>query len=98
MSFSNLTKYKARFRQWGACARCGQPLDGMEEFAHALYPQSQGGPESENNCVMLCGQCQNEAHNDPNSQSCMAPPLSYFPNAKMYGGHMQAPAGASRRR
>ena len=98
MSFSNLTKYKARFRQWGACARCDKPLDSGEEFAHALFPQSQGGPEDESNCVMLCAKCQNEAHDDPNSQSAMAPPLGYFPYANLYGGHAPAQAGAPRRR
>ena len=96
MSFSYLTKYKARFRQWGKCARCGQFLEGVEEFAHALFPQSQGGPEKEDNCVMLCPRCQNKAENDPNSQSCMTPPLGYFPYANIFASHKQSQARVSR--
>lgn len=97
MSFSNLTLYQARFRQWGKCARCGKSLDNYEEFPHALYPQSQGGPEKEENCVLLCRGCYQEAENDSNSQSCMTPPLSYFPFANIYGGHATG-GGVSRRR
>jgi len=97
MSFNPLTKNQIRLRQWGKCARCGESLHDTEEFAHPLYPQSQGGPEKEENCVMLCPNCQNTAENDPNSQSCMTAPLGYFPFANIFASHKQAQARVSRR-
>ncbi len=98
MSFSNLTKYKARFRQWGKCALCGESLDNIEEFAHHLWPESQGGPDKEDNCVILCGNCHYRVHNDGNYRSCIVAPLSYFPYANIHGGHKPTPSRATRTR
>ena len=96
MSFSVLTINQARFRQRGQCALCGLPLEGATEYPHALFPQNQGGSEKEDNCVLLCHECQHTAQNDPNAQSCMVPPLRYFPYANIFGSHRQTQTRVSR--
>ncbi len=83
MPFSYITTSKARFRQWGRCALCGESLNDTEEFAHHLIPQILGGPDKEKNCVILCGHCHHRSQNDGNFQGQIIAPLSYFPYAKI---------------
>ncbi|MCI0404729.1 MAG: HNH endonuclease [candidate division Zixibacteria bacterium] len=87
MSFSNLTKSQARLRQRGKCAHCGESLNEMEESAHYLLRESSGGPDKEENCVMLCQNCHSIVHNNASFQSCYVAPMAYFPYANIYGSH-----------
>lgn len=98
MSFSNLTKSQARLRQRGKCAHCGESLNETEESAHYLLRENCGGPDREENCVILCQGCHSIVHNNASFQSCYVAPLSHFPYANIYGGQKQAQARTSRTR
>jgi 5-methylcytosine-specific restriction endonuclease McrA len=78
MRFSKSTKDEARFRQYGRCGACGLPLDEMEERAHHIYPNSLGGADEPDNCVILCWQCEQFIHNDGNYRSCIVAQRDYF--------------------
>lgn len=98
MSFSNLTKSQARLRQRGKCAFCGESLNAMEEAAHYLLRENCGGPDKEDNCVILCQDCHSTVHNNASFQSSYISPLSHFPYANIYGGHRQPQVRAARTR
>ena len=98
MSFSNLTKNQARFRQRGKCAHCGQSLNELDESAHYLLRENFGGPDKEENCVILCQGCHSTVHNNASFQSSYLAPLSHFPYANIYGSHPHTQARAARTR
>jgi 5-methylcytosine-specific restriction endonuclease McrA len=82
MRFSEATKEKACLGQWGRCGRCGESLEGKEDFAHPIIPDLLGGRDRADNCVILCGSCQNWMHREGGSRSGIVAPRSYFAFAK----------------
>ncbi|HXF49092.1 MAG TPA: HNH endonuclease [Verrucomicrobiae bacterium] len=98
MSFSNLTKSQARLRQNGKCARCGETLVETEEAAHYLLRESSGGPDKEDNCVVLCQNCQTLAYHNANFHTSYVTPVGHFPYANLYGAHRSAPVRSARTR
>lgn len=63
MSFSDLTKMRASYRQskwdgWGSwCAKCGTALAGETAEVTQRTPTEKGGDFSTANCVVLCTDC-----------------------------------------
>jgi hypothetical protein len=98
MSFSNLTKSQARLRQRGKCARCGEPLVETEEAAHYLLRESSGGPDKEENCIILCQNCHSTVHGNANFHGSYITTVGHFPYANIYGGRTSAPVRAARTR
>ena len=98
MSFSNLTKSQTRLRQRGKCAHCGQSLVETEEAAHYLLRESSGGPDKEENCVILCGRCHHTVHNNASFQTSYLAPLSHFPYANIFGSHQPRQVRTARTR
>lgn len=79
MDFSNRTKERARLRQWGMCACCGEDLSWLEEHAHHIDPNALGGRDHPDNCVVLCVECHHRVHNDGRFNSLVVAPRSYYP-------------------
>lgn len=54
MRFSPDTKIQSRMRQKGRCGVCGEKLrDYHREQAHHIYPDSFGGRDHVDNCVIF---------------------------------------------
>lgn len=56
-AFDDKVKRKVYERQKGVCAACGQKFDLGEMEADHVTPWSQGGATTEENCQMLCRNC-----------------------------------------
>ena len=84
--FKDSVKTKARGRQKGMCALCGEDLDYMEEHAHHVVPNQSGNPantkhdwlRSVDNCVIVCDMCHNRVHEDGKFQNGAVAPPSYY--------------------
>ena len=98
MSFSNLTKSQARLRQRGKCAHCGQSLNEIEESAHYLLRENGGGPDSEENCVVLCQNCHSTVHGNANFHTSYITTVGHFPSANIYGSHQTRQTRVTRTR
>ncbi|MGH0035717.1 MAG: HNH endonuclease [Myxococcota bacterium] len=55
---------EASFRQWGNCGYCGDSLRDVYDNAHHIVPVHQGGPDTVDNCVVLCEPCHHRVHQD----------------------------------
>jgi hypothetical protein len=75
LRFSTSWQSQVRHRQNGLCAECGIALEGGEEHPHLVIPAEQAdsdpAPNSElawlgspENCVVLCHNCHERAHED----------------------------------
>ena len=65
MAFSKKTRKEAYKRAWGRCEYCGRSLeDGWQLDAHHRTPQSFGGLDTLDNCVMACLECHAERHEE----------------------------------
>lgn len=78
MRFSERTKREARLRQNGRCAACGENLDDVWEEAHHIFPNSYGGADRPDNCVILCDACHSHIHYDGRFRSRIIAPRNYF--------------------
>lgn len=64
MRITESTKRRARYRQHGWCAVCGDLLNGRDEFAYHAHRHGRGGPDHEDHCVVLCRSCHERAEGD----------------------------------
>jgi 5-methylcytosine-specific restriction endonuclease McrA len=78
MHFSTSTKRRARFRQYARCGLCGRNLDDMMDYAHHIHPDSLGGRDHPDNCVILCEECHYIVHHHGKFKSGFVAPKSYF--------------------
>jgi hypothetical protein len=84
--FSADAKFKARLRQQGKCACCGQGLRDAIEHAHHVVPNQSGIPgnpkhawlATSDNCVVLCDACHGRVHQDGKFRAGAVAPASYF--------------------
>lgn len=96
MAFTDMTRNKARYRQWEMCGTCGEGLHFSDEQAHEIKPVSAGGRNNVDNCIVLCGKCSEIAHREEHERSVHVSPLVYYPY--LYGrGLKKASAGKKRR-
>ena len=56
-AFSKRMKQRVYEKQTGQCARCGEAFDMNQMEADHITPWSEGGPTREENCQMLCKDC-----------------------------------------
>ena len=85
-AFRTPAQAAARFRQHGQCAKCGEPLDDIEEHAHHVIPDQSGSPgdprhrwlASPDNCVVLCDVCHYVVHAGGRYRTGAVAPPSYF--------------------
>jgi hypothetical protein len=70
--FDATAKQRARIRQQGRCALCGEDLADLFEHAHHVVPNQSANPSdpthswvrSVENCVILCDLCHDRVHQD----------------------------------
>lgn len=94
--FTQSVKDRARLRQNGLCAKCGELMDDLEENAHHVIPNQSGDPKKsqhiwlkgEENCVVLCRTCHNAVHAHGRFRSGATAPPDYFENS--HGGDRDA--------
>ena len=81
--FTAKTKEIARGRQDSLCAIDGESLNDREEHAHHVAPKQSGDPHNpdhswikeSDNCVIVCVQCHERAHQDAKfKKGAFAPP------------------------
>ena len=94
--FIDITKTRARARQWGMCGACGEGLYFSEEEAHEVMPVWKGGWGSVDNCVILCAKCSKVAEKTAHERSSHASPLDYFPY--LYGRGLNKVSSSKKRR
>lgn len=96
MAFTDITRNKARYRQWEMCGACGDGLHFSDEQAHEIKPYSAGGRSVVDNCIILCGKCGDAATRDEHDRSPHVSPFVYYPY--LYGrGLKKASIGKKRR-
>lgn len=78
MLFSTSTIRRARRRQYGRCGLCGRNLNDLMDFAHNLQPDSMGGLDHPDNCVLVCNECKFVIKNHGKFKSCLIAPRTYF--------------------
>ena len=84
--FKEKVKTKARIRQQGMCALCGEDLADLEEHAHHVIPNQSGDPSNEShdwlrsaeNCVIICDMCHDRVHENGKYQKGAVAPPSYY--------------------
>jgi 5-methylcytosine-specific restriction endonuclease McrA len=62
-AFSDSIVNRAYFRQSQKCGFCGDRLDEVVYQAHHLLRRADGGPNTLDNCVILCTDCHYHVHN-----------------------------------
>jgi hypothetical protein len=83
------TRLEARQRQGGACACCGELLDGVLEHAHHVVPNQSGRAgeprhlwlRSIDNCAVLCDLCHWRVHQDGRYRTGAVAPPEYYPHS-----------------
>src|SRR3982751_3350456 len=87
--FKDSVKGKARGRQHGMCALCGEELNDLVEHAHHVVPNQAGDPDksshdwlrSVDNCVIICEMCHERVHENGKYQMGAVAPPSYYPHS-----------------